>query len=119
MSSAPGEQGHVTARQADELTTSRGAAPTAVLLDPDGRLGRQFDARVTPHMFIIDKAGVLTYMGGIDNRPSSSQADIKGAAPYVRLALASMAKGESVESIVWVPFELVTPANMDQYLAKN
>ena len=30
-----------------------------------------------------------------------------------------LAKGESVESMVWVPFELVTPANMDQYLSKN
>ncbi|KXF79068.1 rhizopine-binding protein [Paramesorhizobium deserti] len=30
-----------------------------------------------------------------------------------------LAKGEKVESMVWVPFELVTPENMDQYMAKN
>jgi len=30
-----------------------------------------------------------------------------------------LAKGEKVESMVWVPFELVTPANMDAYMAKN
>lgn len=30
-----------------------------------------------------------------------------------------LAKGEAVASPVWVPFELVTPANMDQYTAKN
>ncbi|HNB26592.1 MAG TPA: sugar ABC transporter substrate-binding protein [Alphaproteobacteria bacterium] len=30
-----------------------------------------------------------------------------------------LAGGENVESMVWIPFELVTPANMDQYLSKN
>ena len=30
-----------------------------------------------------------------------------------------LAKGEKVESYVWVPFELVTPANMDKYVTKN
>ncbi|HEV2503423.1 MAG TPA: sugar ABC transporter substrate-binding protein [Mesorhizobium sp.] len=30
-----------------------------------------------------------------------------------------LAKGEAVQSPVWVPFELVTPANMDQYISKN
>ena len=30
-----------------------------------------------------------------------------------------LAGGESVDSMVWIPSELVTPANMDQYLSKN
>ena len=30
-----------------------------------------------------------------------------------------LAKGEAVTSPVWVPFELVTPANMDKYTTKN
>ncbi len=30
-----------------------------------------------------------------------------------------LAKGEAVQSPVWVPFELVTPTNMDQYISKN
>ena len=30
-----------------------------------------------------------------------------------------LAKGEKVDSKVWVPFELITPANMDKYVAKN
>jgi inositol transport system substrate-binding protein len=34
-------------------------------------------------------------------------------------AAAKLAAGETVEQEVWVPFELVTPANIDDYLAKN
>ena len=88
ISSAPGEQGHVAPKKANELTKSRGAAPTAVLLDPDGKVGRQYDARVTPHMFVIDKAGMLQYMGGIDDKASSNPADIK-----IRQALRAFGSG--------------------------
>jgi inositol transport system substrate-binding protein len=34
-------------------------------------------------------------------------------------AAVKLAKGEAVEQKVWVPFELVTPANIDSYLQKN
>lgn len=104
LSSPPGEQGHVSPQKADELTKSRGAAPTAVLLDPDGKIARQYQARVTPHMFVIDPSGVLQYMGGIDDRPSTNRDDIKTAAPYVRLALGALAKGEKVSAAVTKPY---------------
>ena len=104
VSSAPGEQGHVAPKKADDLTKNRGAAPAAVLLDPDGKVGRQYDARVTPHMFVIDKTGVLQYMGGIDDKATSNPADVKSAKPYVRLALASVVKGEKVAEAVTKPY---------------
>ena len=104
ISSAAGEQGHVTPQNADQLTKSRGAAPAAVLLDPDGKVGRQYEARTTPHMFVIDKAGLLQYMGGIDNKPTANKSDIQGAKPYVRLALAAVAKGEKVADAVTKPY---------------
>src|SRR5256885_5913829 len=59
ISSAPGEQGYVSPAQANELTQSRGAAPTAVLLDPKGTVGRMYGATNTPHMYVIDEAGLL------------------------------------------------------------
>jgi inositol transport system substrate-binding protein len=34
-------------------------------------------------------------------------------------AAVKIAKGEKVDAMVWVPFELITPANMDKYVAKN
>lgn len=96
VSSRPGEQGHVEADEADRLTATRKAGPTAVLLDPKGQLGRLYDARTTPHMFIIDGAGMLIYMGAIDDRPTASHSSVKGARNYVREALDAAARGRPV-----------------------
>jgi peroxiredoxin len=104
ISSAPGKQGHVSAAQADELTESRGAAPTAVLLDPEGNIGKAYGARTTPHMFVIDADGTLVYMGGIDDKPTTNIADVEGAQNYVRLAMADLAAGEPVGNAVTRPY---------------
>jgi peroxiredoxin len=104
ISSAPGTQGHVSPAKANDLTKARDAAPSAVVLDPAGAIGRSYGAVTTPHMYVIDKAGALQYMGGIDDKPTSSQADLKGAKPYVRLALASVVKGEKVADAVTRPY---------------
>ena len=100
ISSAPGTQGYVTPPQADELTSSRKAAPSAVLLDPKGTVGKLYGATNTPHMYVIDKAGVLAYAGAIDDRPTSRKSDVQGANNYVRAALQSVAAGEPVKTPV-------------------
>jgi len=104
ISSREGEQGHVSAEEADELTASRNAFPTAVLLDEDGTMGRAFDARVTPHMYIIDADGILVYMGGIDSNPSANSDDIPGATQYVMVALEEMAAGVPISNPVTRPY---------------
>ncbi|WPL15625.1 AhpC/TSA family protein [Thiorhodovibrio winogradskyi] len=104
ISSAPGKQGHVTPKQADELTASRDAAPTAVLLDESGDMGRAYGASTTPHMFIIDAEGKLIYMGGIDDRASTDLADIEGATNYVDLVLAELAAKEPISVSVTRPY---------------
>jgi peroxiredoxin len=96
ISSAPGKQGHVAPEQAKQLTASRGAAPTAVLLDPAGAAGRAYDARTTPHMFVINGAGRVVYAGGIDDRATSNAEDLKTARPLVRMALADLKAGRAV-----------------------
>ena len=70
ISSAQGFQGYVTGAEADALTRRRDAYPTAVLLDPSGDVGLLYRARVTPHMFIIDKDSLrFEYIGyDIDSR---------------------------------------------------
>jgi AhpC/TSA family len=103
-SSAPGEQGFVTAAAADRLTHDRGAAPTRVILDPTGAIGHLYNARTTPHMFVIDPAGKLVYMGGIDDKPTTSKSDIQGANNYVRAALKDLAGGRSVATPVSRPY---------------
>lgn len=100
ISSAPGEQGHVSPTQANELTRSRNAGPTAVLLDPEGTVGRMYGATNTPHMYVIDRPGLLVYAGAIDDRPTSSRSDVQGAHNYVRAALQAVAAGQPVKTPV-------------------
>lgn len=96
VSSPPGEQGYVTAAQAKELTTSRNAAPSDLLLDPKGAMGRAYRAQTTPHMYIIDGKGRLVYAGAIDDKPSASAASLNGAKSYVRQAVAEMKAGKPI-----------------------
>lgn len=100
ISSMPDSQGYVSAPQANDLTKARNAAPVAVLLDPDGVIGRAYDARVTPHMYIIDPKGVLVYMGGIDSIRSTSLDDVPKATPYVKDAMRQVAAGQPVGNAV-------------------
>ncbi|MBD2775571.1 thioredoxin family protein [Iningainema tapete] len=103
-SSAPGQQGNVNGAQANELTKSRGAAPTAVLLDSDGKIGRLYNARTTPHMYVIASNGTLAYMGAIDSISSSDQADVPKAKNYVSAALDTVSKGQKVDPSVTQPY---------------
>ncbi len=104
ISSRPDSQGHLSPEEADELTSSREAAPTAVLLDESGDMGRAYDARVTPHMYIIDGDGILRYMGGIDSNPSRHSADIPESTQYVMVALENMAAGNEINPDVTRPY---------------
>ena len=100
ISSSPGTQGYVTPKQADELTSSRKANPTSVLLDPTGVVGKAYGATNTPHMYVIDKSGLLVYAGAIDDRPTSRRSDVPGAHNYVRAALEDLASGRPVKTPV-------------------
>ncbi len=76
ISSAPGTQGFVTPAQEKEYLKQMNAAPTDVLLDPAGTLGRLYDVKTTPQMFVIDPGGTLIYQGAIDDKPTSDKSDI-------------------------------------------
>lgn len=96
ISSAPGKQGYVDGPTAIKLNAARGASPSATLLDPEGRIGRMYDAKTSPHMYIINPDGVLVYKGGIDSIPSARKEDIAKAENYVRTALAALETGKKV-----------------------
>jgi hypothetical protein len=104
ISSAPGKQGYVNGAAADALTESRSAAPTAVLLDPAGMVGRLYRARTTPHMFVIDKDGNLQYMGGMDSIATADVSDIPKAEPYLKEAMLAVAQGKPVAHAVTKPY---------------
>ena len=96
VSSHPGAQGFVHGLEANKLTEERGAAPTAVLLDPEGGVGRSYGAQVTPHMYVITGEGALVYMGGIDDKPTTRLEDLKTAKNFVDAALSEVVAGKAV-----------------------
>lgn len=96
ISSAPGKQGYATGPQAISIAEEAGAMPGEIVLDPSGEIGHAYDARTTPHMYIVDAQGTLRYMGGIDDRPTADKADIDGATNYVSAALDDMQAGREV-----------------------
>jgi peroxiredoxin len=96
ISSAPGQQGYVTSAEENAYVARTHAAPTAVLMDPQGKLGRLYDAKTTPEMFVIDPNGKLIYEGAIDSRPTPNPDDINGAQNYVSQALIQAMAGRPV-----------------------
>jgi peroxiredoxin len=104
ISSAPGQQGYVTASQENDYLAKMHAAPTAALLDPAGNLGRLYGAKTTPDMYVIDPQGKLIYSGAIDNRPTPDEEGIKGADNYVTDALTAALAGKSVATPYTRPY---------------
>lgn len=104
ISSAPGTQGFMEAEEARQSIEDHGASPTAILLDPEGTVGKKYDARVTPHMFIIDPEGILRYNGAIDDKPSARPSSLEGAHNYIDAAMSSLKNGEEVEVKTNTPY---------------
>lgn len=80
------------------------AAATATLMDADGKVGRAYGARTTPHMYIVDPRGVLVYAGAIDNKPSSNPADVATATNHVKVAIAEALAGKPVTQATTRPY---------------
>jgi hypothetical protein len=97
-SSAPGKQGYFEGDDLAERMEKEGFSASAYLIDADGKVGQMYEAKTTPHMYVIDPEGMLVYAGAIDDRPSTKPSDIEGATNYVQLALDASMAGEKVET---------------------
>ncbi len=95
-SAAPGNEGDYSQTAATKWLQEKGAAATAYLRDQDGTVGHLYDARTTPHMFIINPQGILVYAGGIDDIRSAKKSDVAKARNYVSAALADLKTGHPV-----------------------
>ena len=104
LSSASGQQGHMEPAQANAYFAKQNAVPSAILLDPSGEIGRLYDAKTTPHMFVINPDGVLVYNGAIDDKPTSEQADLATASNYVSAALTEGMAGQPVTTATSRPY---------------
>lgn len=95
-SGRPGAQGDFDDTAAAAWLRAKGAAPTAYLRDRDGKIGRLYGAKATPHLFVIDASGKVVYDGAIDSIRSAEAADISRATNYVRAALSDLQAGRPV-----------------------
>ncbi len=104
ISSAPGQQGYVTPSQENSYLQQMHAAPTAVLMDPESKIARLYNAKTTPQMIVIDPAGKVIYDGAIDDRPTPDPEDVQGARNYVTDALTEAMAGKPVATPFTRPY---------------
>jgi peroxiredoxin len=104
ISSAPGKQGYLEPEAAEALREENGHQSTAMLLDPTGKVGQMYDARTTPHMYLIDPEGTLVYQGAIDSIKSTRVSDIPEATNYLVAAYERDSAGEPVENASTTPY---------------
>ena len=95
-SSAEGKQGNFSNDEINNRIKNHNAKMSAYLIDTDGKVGKMYGAKTTPHMYIIDKEGKLVYAGGIDDKASTDIEDIEEAKNYVSLALDELLAGKNV-----------------------
>jgi peroxiredoxin len=103
-SSAPGKQGHFEGDELAKRIEGAEGQVDAYLLDSEGKTGKSYKAKTTPHMFVIDPAGKVVYAGAIDDRPSADQADVKDAENYVAAALEAGMAGKPVKTASTTPY---------------
>ena len=100
----PGAQGDYDKAQVEAWMKSNQVASTAYFRDPDGKVGKLYDARTTPHLFIVNSAGALVYAGGIDDVRSADVDDLAKANNYVKAALADLKAGNPVATPTSKPY---------------
>ena len=103
-SNAPGTEGNLTAEQAEKVTSSWKTHQTALLLDPDGKVGRAYGAKNTPSMVIINPEGKIVYQGAIDSKATPNPADIPSSTNYVKAALDESLAGKPVSNPQTKPY---------------
>ena len=91
----PNNSSHRTPAQARQEQTDLNMTIAAWIDDSSGAVGKAYGMRTTPHMFVMDKNGVLAYDGAIDDRPSPS-GDPRTAHNFVRAAVDQLLAGHRV-----------------------
>jgi peroxiredoxin len=103
-SAAEGKGGYMEASKMSEAVTEQAGKATHFVMDTAGKIGKSFDAKVTPHMIIIDKEGVLKYDGAIDSKATTEVADVGTADPIFANALTAVLAGKEVENAKNKPY---------------
>ncbi len=105
ISSANGKQGYLEPADALKVAADHNhAASASFLLDPEGTMGKAYDAKTTPHMFVINPEGVIVYAGAIDDNDSANPAVIPDSTNYVKAALDAAMAGNPVATATSRPY---------------
>ena len=104
ISSAPGKQGYLSATDAQKQMSTEGMKSTAVLLDETGAMGKAYEAKTTPHMYLVDASGVLRYNGAIDSNDSADSKTIAGAENYIVAAVNAVTTNKKVAKETTKPY---------------
>lgn len=104
VSSAPKKQGHMTPDEAKKVFAANKGSSTAVLLDEDGKIGKAYDAKTTPHMFVINPEGKVVYAGAIDDNDSADAKVIATSKNLVATALDEAMAGKTVTTAAQRPY---------------
>lgn len=103
-SGAEGKQGyHEPAKMAD-VAAAQGNKASHFLMDTDGKVGKAYDAKVTPHMFIIDAEGKLVYDGAMDSKATTKTEDVATADKFFVDALDAVLSGKAVANAKNKPY---------------
>lgn len=99
-----GAQGDFEPAAVSDWMKKNQAVSTAYFRDQDGKVGKMYDARTTPHMYVVNPEGTLVYAGGIDSIQSGNPADIAKATNFVREALTDLKEGRAVRTAKSTPY---------------
>lgn len=91
----------------DKLKTylaEKKASPDSYMIDAEGKVGLEYAAKTTPHMYVINPAGMLVYAGAIDDKRSTNVADVKTAKNYLVAALDESKAGKPVSTATTTPY---------------
>ena len=87
-----------------KIAGEKGSKATHLIADESGTIGKAYSAKTTPHMFVINKEGVLVYNGAIDSKKSTNPADIESSENYVSKALEEVLSGKEVTTSKTEPY---------------
>jgi len=104
MSSAPGQQGFFPPTELKSQDARVKNAASHVLPDPTGAIGHLFEAKTTPHIFVIDPKGVVAYEGAIDGTPSTSPSTLAAATPLAENAIKAVMAGQKPSPAATAPY---------------
>lgn len=76
-------------------------AAAHVALDAEGTVGKAYEAKTTPHLFVIDAQGKVAYMGGVDDDPRGTKAN---RIPHVAQALEALKVGKPLAVTTTAPY---------------